>query len=269
MASFNPADFLHPEFLVKEIEPGFINLQFNNPKTLNAFSESTWRGYQDLLEKIDKLADIKVILISSPIEKAFTSGLNLKAAASLMNPEQSKSQQETFKELRQHIIEFQYAIDTPTRIKTPTICLLNGVCYGLAIDIASATSIRIVTKDARLSIREIKIGIVSDMGTLQRAPHIVGNLSKLNQYALTGEIFNGDDALELGLVSKVFPDYKSAYEHCIELGTEINTAPQWAVRGTKHSIKMMTRPGLVDEGFEQIADYQGKYLAGMGEGPKL
>lgn len=267
---FDPADYKHPEFIVKEIEPGFLNLQFNNPKTLNAFAESTWRGYEELLLKMDKDPDTKVILISSPIEKAFTSGLNLKAAAGLLaGNDGSKQPKEVYTELHQHIVEFQKAIAVPATIRTPTICLMNGVSYGLAIDIASACTIRVATKDAKLSIREIKIGIVADMGSLQRLPRLVGNVSKLNQYALTGEIFSGDDALELGLVSKTYPDLKSAYEYCVELGIEINTSAYWAVKGTKHSIQQMTLGSNHQYGLDSIAEYNAVNIGGLDEKPKL
>lgn len=259
---FKPEDYHHPEFKVIEIEPGFINLQFNNPKTLNAFSESTWRGYQDLLEKIDKDADTKVILISSPLEKAFTSGLNLKDAAALTSL-MDKTEQEKYNFLYKHIIEFQHAISTPARIRTPTICLLNGVCYGLAIDIAATTSIRVVVKNARLSIREIKIGIVADMGSLQRLPFLVGNKSKLNQYALTGEVFSAEDALELGLVSKVLPDYKSGLDYCIQLGKEINSSLQWTIKGTKDSLQYLSNGGNVKQGLLNIADYNAIHIGGI------
>lgn len=267
--SFNAADYQHPEFIVKEIEPGFINLQFNNPKTLNAFAESTWRGYQDLLEKIDKHPATKVILISSPLEKAFSSGLNLKAAMGLFNSSDDRLEKERYQELHQHIVEFQHAIHTPARIRTPTICILNGISYGLAIDIASACTIRYATKDAKLSIREIKIGIVADMGSLQRLPNLVGNLARINEYALTGCIFNGDEALEIGLVSRVFPDLKSAYEYSVEIGQDINTSVEWAVKGTKDTLQHMTLGATAESGLKQIAEYNAIHIGGFSGVPKL
>lgn len=260
---FDSKLYNHPEFLVEEIEQGFINVKFNNPKTLNAFSESTWRGYQDILERLDQDPDTKVVLISSSFEKAFSSGLNLKSATLILSGGGNASDKEKYAKLHKHIIEFQEAIATPTRMRVPTICLLNGVSYGLAIDIASACSIRVVVEGAKLSIREIKIGIVADMGSLQRLPGIIGNKSKLYQYALTGEIFGAQDAWDIGFVSKIVPDLKSGYEYCIELGSEINSGESWAVKGTKESIEFINQGGSVSEGLKNIAHFNAININGI------
>lgn len=260
---FDSQQFKHPEFLVEEIEEGFINVKFNNPKTLNAFSEYTWKGYQEILEKLDSDPDTKVVLISSTFEKAFSSGLNLKSISLVLGGGGNESDKQKYDKLHKHIIEFQEAIATPTRMRVPTICLLNGVSYGLAIDIASACSIRVVVEGARLSIREIKIGIVADMGSLQRLPFLVGNKSRLYQYALTGEIFGAQEAWEIGLVSKVVPDLKSGYEYCIELGSEINTGESWAVKGTKESLEFINQGGSVSDGLKNIAHYNAVHINGI------
>ncbi|EGV64263.1 hypothetical protein PSN45_004070 [Yamadazyma tenuis] len=259
---FSSENYQHPEFIVKEIEEGFINLQFNNPKTLNAFAESTWRGYQELLEKLDKDPDTNIILISSSIEKSFSSGLNLKDAAILtqLAEDDSLSYRQKYDTLYKHIIEFQEAISTPARIRTPTICLLNGISYGLAMDIAATCSIRVAVEGVKMSIREIKIGIVADMGSLQRLPFLVNNKSKLNQYALTGEIFGAQEAYDIGLVSKVCADLKSGYEYCHELGSDINQNAQWAIKGTKDSLQFINNGGNVSTGLLDIADYNAIHI---------
>ncbi|CAH6723943.1 putative enoyl-CoA isomerase/hydratase Fer4p [[Candida] jaroonii] len=262
---FDESKYQDPEFLVKEIEQGFINLQFNNPKTLNAFSERTWRAYQNILERLDADPETNIILISSSYAKSFSSGLNLKDAQVLMGGLKGDDQSK-YDFMYKHIIDFQTAISTPTRMTTPTICLLNGISLGLAIDIAATTSIRVAVKDAKLSIREIKIGLVADMGSLQRLPKIVGNKSRLFQYALTGEYFNGDDAYDIGLVSKVVPDYESGMKYCIELGKDINSNADWVIRGTKDSLQYMVNGGTVDQGLLNIAHYQSRFL---GAEPKI
>lgn len=262
---FESKDYQFPEFIVEEIEPGFINLKFNNPKTYNAFAESTWRTYKTILEKLDSDPDTKVILISTDFPKAFSSGLNLKEASLILNmkSDDSMSDKQKYDFLHQHIIDFQDAIATPARIRTPTICLLNGICYGLALDIAACCSIRVAVEGAKLSIREIKIGIVADIGSLQRLPFLVGNKSKLNQYALTGEIFGAQDAYDIGLVSHVSPDLKSGYEYCVSLGESINENVYWAIKGTKDSIQHINNGGDVKSGLKNIAEYNAIHINGF------
>lgn len=260
---FNPETFAkYTKWVVSEIEPGFIHVQYNNPKTLNAFEEEDWRAYEAILTYLDNDTSTNIIFISSKFARAFSSGLNLKAAMSLSKGQEGWPFEKKRDYVYKHIIEFQDAVTKPARMRTPTIALLNGVCYGLAIDLASACSIRIATADAKLSIREIKIGIVADMGSLQRVTNLVGNKSLVNQYALTGEIFGAEDALKIGFISKILPDFDQAIEYGRELGSDINLNPQWAIKGTKELIQHMVDGGSHEQGLLNIAEYNAHYIIG-------
>lgn len=250
------------KFIVTEIVPGFIHVQYNNPKTLNAFAEEDWRAYGHILTSLDAEPTTNIILISSAVPKAFSSGLNLKAATEIMKNKEDWSFESKRKFMYTHIREFQDAIAVPARMRTPTIALLNGINYGLALDMSSACTVRIATEDCKFSIREIKIGIVADMGSLQRFTNLTNNKSLVNQYALTGEIFSAQDALNLGYVSKVVPDLKAGIAHCLELGEEINDSPQWAIKGTKDSIQYMVNGGSHEGGLSQIAEYNAIHIVG-------
>ncbi|QWW22273.1 hypothetical protein CA7LBN_001019 [Candidozyma auris] len=252
----------YTKWVVTEIEPGFIHVQYNNPKTLNAFMEEDWRAYHHILEWLDSDPGTNIILISSKVEKAFSSGLNLKAALGLMEGKDDWTFENKKKFMYKHIKDFQDAIAMPARMRTPTIALLNGVSYGLALDIASACTIRLAVEGVKMSIREIKIGIVADMGSLQRMTNLVNNKSKMNQLALTSDVFGAKEAYELGFVSEVVPDLKSGVERCIALGKSINGNPQWAIKGTKDCIQYMVNGGSHEEGLAQIAEYNAVHLVG-------
>lgn len=264
----------YDEYIISEIEEGFYHVQFNNPKTLNAFKEKTWRDYNEILTRLDADESTNVILISSNVPKSFSSGLNLKDAMAIMSGDSDISEKEKYEHLHQHIVDFQYCIGAPARIRTPTIALLNGINLGLALDISACCSIRVATEDCKFSIREIKIGIVADIGSLQRLPAIINNKSLLYQHALTGDNFGAEEAVRLGFVSKVVPDLKAGIEYCTALGSDINTNPQWAIKGTKSSIQYMLNEGNTEKGLESIAKYNavyingGKYLEGL-KGSKL
>lgn len=267
--SFNPKDYEYQHYIVSEIETGFAHVQLNNPKTLNAFDDQFWRDYAEILVKLDATPEINVILISSTVPKAFTSGLNLKAAIGTMAEAASLNDVQRYKKLYDHIGEFQYCIGTPARIRTPTIGLLNGINFGLALDMAATYTIRVATANARFSIREIKIGIPADIGSLQRLPGVVNNISLLNQYALTGEDFSAEDAVKLGFVSRVVPDFAAGVEYCLELGSSINENQQWAIKGTKDAIQRRVDGESVEKGLTHIREYNatnidGRFMDGLG-----
>lgn len=249
---FKQEDYNYENFIVSQIEEGFIHLQFNNPKSLNAFNEKTWRAYGEILTRLDKDEDTNVILISSAVPKSFSSGLDLKEAAKL-SPGTDKSDQQKYDELHKFIKDFQDNIGVPARMTTPTIGLLNGINIGLALDLSSAFSIRVAVADAKFSIREIKIGIVADMGTLQRIPQLTNNPSRLFQHALTGDFWDAKEALSLGYVSEIAPDFKTGMEICTKLGLDINNNIQWAIKGTKESIQTMLDNKPTDQGLKEVA----------------
>lgn len=259
-------DYNYRTHLVTELEEGLIHVQLNNPKSYNAFAEKDWRDYSEILLRLDADTSVNVIVISSTSPKSFSSGLNLKDAMATFGSVIKLSEEDKYKHLHQHIVDFQFCIGTPSRINTPTIAVLNGINYGLALDIASACSIRIATADARFSIREIKIGIPADIGSLQRMPGVINNKSLLFQYALTGEIFGAEQAQTLGFVSKVLPSLDEAVKHAVSLGEEINGHQQWAIKGTKKFIQdrvdneRSTTEGLQDVAHYNATNIDGKFL---------
>lgn len=250
----------YDEFIVSEVELGLWHVQLNNPKTLNAFAESTWRQYAEIFHKLDDDKDVNVILVSSTSPKAFSSGLNLKSAIATFGDGAKMSDAERYKHMRQHISEFQHCITTPARINTPTIGLFNGVSYGLALDMAACYTIRVAVEGVKFSIREIKIGISADIGSLQRLPALVNNKSALYQHALTGDIFGAKEALALGFVSKVCPTVEAGIEYIKNLGLDIAGNQQWAIYGTKKSIQEITDGLSVEQGLKNIAHHNATHI---------
>lgn len=248
-----------PRWIVTELDDGFFHVKYDNPSTLNAYGEQDWRRYHDIITALDADSSTRCILVSSAFPKAFSSGLNLKEASLILKGKEDWSYASKKNYMYQHIREFQDAISTPARIRTPTIALLNGISFGLALDIAAACSIRVATADVKMSIREIKLGIVADIGSLQRMTNIIGNKSLMYQYALTGQIFGAEEALKIGFISEIVPSFEAGLEYCYDLGLSIAENPEWAIKGTKESIQYMV-DNSVEQGLLHIAAYNSHYL---------
>jgi enoyl-CoA hydratase len=96
----------------------------------------------------------------------------------------------------------------------------------------TACDVRLATEDALFGVRETKIGIVADVGTLQRLPGIVGD-GHVAELAYTGKDIGAARAEKIGLVNDVYADADSVYAAAIEMATEIASNAPLAVRGTK------------------------------------
>lgn len=150
--------------------------------------------------------------------------------------------------LRRMIKKWQDATSSIARCRVPVIGVLNQSSYGGAIDVACACDIRIASQSAKMTVQEAKVGIVADLGTLQRLPHIVGQ-GVAREWAFTGRLILPDEALRRGFVNEVLPTDEKALEHAIGIAAEIaKECSPLAVQGTKeilnHDIERQVQDGL-------------------------
>ena len=147
---------------------------------------------------------------------------------------------------------FQAAISSVADCPVPVIAAIHGHCLGGGIDLATACDMRLAAADATFSIRETRIGIVADVGTLQRLPAIVsaGHVAEL---AYSGKDIDAARAEKIGLVNDVYPDVEAAQAAAYELAEEIAANSPLAVRGTKFILKQS----------EELTTEQSPLLNGM------
>jgi enoyl-CoA hydratase/carnithine racemase len=136
---------------------------------------------------------------------------------------------------------FQRAAYDWIRLPVPVIAAVHGTCFGGGLQIALAADIRIATPDARLSVMEVKWGLVPDMSITRTLPRLVG-IDIAKELTYTGRIFSGAEAVQLGLVTHVSQDPLNAAR---QLAAEIASRSPEAVRGAKR---------LFDEGWTQPAE---------------
>jgi delta(3,5)-delta(2,4)-dienoyl-CoA isomerase len=160
---------------------------------------------------------------------------------------------------RTHILEFQDCISTLEKCSKPVIAVLHGVSYGLALDMCLAADIRFSTSTTQFSVKEVDIGIAADIGTLSRLPHSVGNHSWVKEIALSARIFGSDEALQHGLVSRVYKDKTEAVKEALSLAALIASKSPVAVVGTKEIINY-SRERTVGEGLNYTAVWNAAML---------
>lgn len=124
---------------------------------------------------------------------------------------------------------------------------MHGIAYGLAIDMSTCCDVRICTKDARFSVREVNIGLAADVGTLSRLPQTGISMSFIKDVALSARDFSAQEALQVGFVSGVHEDKKAAFERALELAKLMASKSPVAVQGTKEVINF-SRDHTVKDG---------------------
>lgn len=149
--------------------------------------------------------------------------------------------------LRRHIKEVQSPVSEIEKCEKPVICVMHGISYGAALDISTCADIRICSKDAIFSVREVAIGLAADVGVLTRLPKTQVSMSWIKDISLTARDFGAEEALKMGFVSGVYESKKAAVEHAMNLAKLIASKSPVAVQGTKATINY-SRDHSVEDG---------------------
>jgi enoyl-CoA hydratase len=153
----------------------------------------------------------------------------------------------------------QDSVTSIAELPIPVIAAVHGYCIGGGVDLICACDIRLCSGDAKFSVREAKVAIVADLGTLQRLPKIVsaGHVAEL---AYTGKDIGASRAAVIGLVNSVHgEDADDVLESAYELASEIAANSPLAVRGTK-AVLAANEGRTVHEGLEFVARWNTMYL---------
>ena len=221
-------------------------LTLNRPEKRNTMDQAFFNSMMEYFAELDQDPEVRVVVIKGE-GKSFSAGLDLSSAGSL-----TASGAADFREnLRREIVHFQGSMNCVEECSKPVIAAVHSHCIGGGVDLMCACDIRIASRDAVFSVREARIAIVADLGTLQRLPYIVGE-GWARELALTGRDFTAQDALEMGLITHLCDDQEALYKKGGELAEEIASLSPLAVQGVKDTMRF-TRENGVKAGLEYVA----------------
>jgi enoyl-CoA hydratase len=170
-------------------------LVISHPRKLNAINLKMWRQLDELLAKLSEKEEVRVLIIRGEGEEAFSAGADISEFSYLRrNTTQAVEYQKILGSVFNRLLTF----------KKPTISMIQGVCAGGGCYIAIASDIRIATATGRIGIPVSRIGFVMGYSELQRLLEVVG-VSVATYMLLTGRFLHAEEALRLGLISKVVP----------------------------------------------------------------
>ncbi len=237
------------------------HLVLNKPEALNTMHRTFWRELDEVLTALHKGADARVLLISST-GKHFSAGMALDTFSSSKpdgSPNPDGLMDDQTPEGRAAVFDSLQAIQaTFTRLETmriPVIAAIQGGCIGGAVDLVTACCIRYATAEAFFCIQEINIGLVADVGTLQRLPKLIP-LGVVKELAYTGRRLPAQKALAYGLVNEVFDSHQAMLDAALQCAKEIAAKPPVAIWGTKQVIHY-ARDHTVDQALKQMGWVQG------------
>jgi enoyl-CoA hydratase len=243
-----------------EIEGHVATLWLDRPESRNALGSAFWRDLPLAAAVVAENSEVRVLVVGAK-GPHFTVGLDLKEfGGHFLSGEATTSKARANARAYKDVRIMQDSVTSLARLAVPVIAAVHGYCIGGGIDIISACDIRLSSSTATFSVRETKVAIVADLGTLQRLPHIVsaGHVAEL---AFTGKDIDAARARDIGLVNSLHGESaEEVYAAALALAHEIAANSPLAVQGTK-AVLAANEGRTVDEGLDFVARWNTMYLA--------
>jgi len=228
------------------------HLVLNRPEVMNTMNPTFWRELDGLLTQIHQEGKARALVISST-GKHFSAGMALETfAGAIQMDDQSPEGRAAIFEL---LTDMQATFTKIETLRIPVIFAIQGGCIGGAVDMVTCGCIRYATQDAFFCIQEINIGMVADVGTLQRLPKLVP-LAVVKELAYTGRRLGAQRALGYGLVNEVFDTSDAMLAAALQCAREIASKPPIAIWGTKQAVNY-ARDHSVEDSLRQMGWLQG------------
>lgn len=215
---------------------GVGTIWLDRPDKYNALNEAFWLAIPMALSALEADKDIRVVLVAGR-GKHFCVGIDL-VQSGMGSHQRPAGESEAIANLRQleGTTRFQDAMSSLAKCPLPVIAVIHGHCLGAGIDMITACDIRIASADSNFSVRETRIGLVADVGTLQRLPKVL-NAGHVAELAYSAKDIDAARAEKIGLVNDVYDTAEAAYDAGMALANQIAANPPMAVRGTKFMLQ--------------------------------
>ncbi len=255
-----PSDVVTVEF-----DGHVATVWLDRPDKRNAFAPEFWEDFPRIMETLGDDDETRVVVIAAR-GTSFTAGIDLMAFAPMFtsggvdptDPSPPSSDVGRRKALYRSVKRLQRAFTSVAECPKPVIAAVHGHCIGAGVDLITACDLRFASTDAIFSVRETKLAMVADVGTLQRLPRIV-NPGYVADVVFTGRDFDAAEAHEMGLVTRVLPDAATLHRTAAEVAAQIAANSPLAVQGAK-AVLAAEADMPVDAALDHIALWNAAFI---------
>ena len=234
------------------IERHVAHLVLNRPEALNTMGPTFWKELDAVLKQLHTAGEARALVISST-GKHFSAGMSLDTFSSAIQMDDNSPEGRAA--VFDSLTNIQATFTLLETLRIPVIAAIHGGCVGGAVDMVTACCIRYATAEAFFCIQEINIGMVADVGTLQRLPKLLP-MGLVKELAYTGRRMPAAQALANGLVTEVFDTHEALVAGALKTAQEIANKPPVAIWGTKQALNY-ARDHSVEDSLRQMGWLQG------------
>jgi enoyl-CoA hydratase/carnithine racemase len=242
--------------VVVEIEDGVADVRLHRPDKMNALDPAM---FEALIETAHRLRDdptVRVVVLSGE-GRAFCAGLDFDSFKGMADGGGSGGGAGRAIEIPEGRITSngQEAVYGWTALEVPVIAAVHGVALGGGLQLALGADLRFVTPDVKMSVLEIRWGLVPDMTGTEILPRLVG-IDVAKELAFTGRMVDGVEAAAIGLATRCCDDPRA---EALELARDLAGRSPDALRGTKRLLDLAGRVSVA-ESFAEEARIQSELI---------
>jgi enoyl-CoA hydratase len=230
-------------------------LWLNRPDERNAMSADMWEDIPKAMAELDADESVRVVILAGR-GPAFSVGIDIGLLGSMQTA--AESQAAANLNLYHLIKRMQRTASCFAESPKPVIAAAHGYCLGAGMDLITACDLRLASADATFSIRETRMGLVADVGTLQRLPAIVG-AGATAELAFTGDDIGADHALRIGLVNGVVVGHEALLAAARDLAGRIASNSPLVIQGVKR-VLAANNGRTIDQALDFVAQWNASYL---------
>ncbi len=244
--------------LTVSIQDHIATVRLNRPDKANAMDATMWQDIRRAFDWLDAQPEVRVAVLEGE-GKHFTAGIDLSLMMGIAPQIQDPCDGRMREGLRRIILDMQDTLTSLERCRKPVLAAIHGACVGGGIDLICCADMRYCSADAYFSIKEIDIGMVADVGTLQRLPKLLGSQGLVRELAYTGRRVDATEAREIGLVNRVFDNREALQAGVREIAAAIAAKSPLSIRGTKEMLNY-ARDHSVADGLNHVATWNAAML---------
>ena len=241
----------HEATVKVECTGAIAEVSLNRTRKANALNAEMAQELIETFQSLDQQHNVRAIVLSGS-GAFFSSGIDLNYLREIQAKVMNAAQERRPQVMRDIILQLQRVTQAVEECRKPVIAKIDGICFGFGLDLAAACDLRLCSKRARMSVKEVDLAIVADLGSLQRLPGIIGE-GRARELAFTGRDFFGEEAAAIGFANQCHANTDELDQAANKLAEQLAAKSPHSLRGIKQSMNY-SRDHSVAEGLAHIAD---------------
>ena len=240
-----------------EVTAGIAELTLSRPHKRNALNAEFWQQFTATIEQLDSSGEVQVLILRGEGEH-FSSGMDLEVFAkpdpSLFGGEAGRRAEA----MRRLVLQLQGCINALEQARFPVLAAIQGGCIGGALDLVCAADCRYATQDAFFQVKETAIGMVADLGTLQRLPQLIPQ-GIARELCYTARRFSATEAQQWGLINNCYSSEQAMLEEVRQVAKDIASHSPLVQTGVKQMLNY-SRDHSLSDSLNYMATWQAAML---------